>query len=77
MLQGSATESLIARVLTRVPGLAPVVCAGDSLSAHGRNQAPPSGESEMPSFKHVLVIAVVALAVIYVDQKVGITAKLP
>lgn len=31
----------------------------------------------MPSFKQVLVIAVVAVAVIYLNEKVGITAKLP
>ena len=31
----------------------------------------------MPGFKHVLVIALVALATIYINEKVGITAKLP
>ena len=31
----------------------------------------------MPSIKQLLTIAVVALAVIYLNEKVGITAKLP
>ena len=31
----------------------------------------------MPSFKHVLVIALVALATIYANEKLQLTAKLP
>lgn len=31
----------------------------------------------MPSFKHILVIAVVALGTIYLNEKMQITAKLP